>query len=53
MMNLPKLRGAKFLEDQSIRSAKYDLTSELKKKNAKFFCVVVAHLVPARSILPN
>ena len=31
MMNLPKLRGAKFLEDQSIRSAKYELTSELKK----------------------
>jgi len=31
MMNLPKLRGAKFLEDQSIPSAKYELTSELKK----------------------
>ena len=30
-MNLPKLRGAKFLEDQSIPSAKYELTSELKK----------------------
>ena len=38
MMNLPKLRGAKFLEDQSIRSAKYELTSELKKKCQIFLC---------------
>ena len=38
-----KLRGAKFLEDQSIWSAKHELTFE--KKNPKIFCINIFFLL--------
>ena len=51
MMNLPKLRGAKFLEDQSIPSAKYELTSELKKMPN--FSVLLLLTWCQQYVLPN